>query len=226
MTHQQMMDRLKYCAKDVYTMFLVHQGITAFAKTIPGLEHSIDTCMAAIRPYLIMSLQGIRYDQQLVLAKRYENDRLMEQYIRLLNFFVGEDALKEIKGKGKSSMPGSNPQCCKYFHDLMGYPVVARGKPSKKDGQRHPSLAKQALFKLRLQQDNPVIDIVIAYRQTALETSTPLGFIPWKDDNNQIINKQQYVKQQQEIQDRGVGPRPEVRQLASGDDSDDSQLST
>lgn len=196
MTTQQMFDRLKYCAKDVYTMYLVHKGIEEFAKKIPGLQHSIDTCMAAIRPYLIMSLQGIRYDDKLVAAKRHENDRLMEQYLRLLKFFIGEDNLKEIRGKGKSAMPGSNPQCCTYFHKMLDYPIVARGKPSKKDGERHPSLAKQALFKLRLQHDNPVIDICIAYRQVALETSTPLGFIPWRDDDNKIINRNEYIKKQ------------------------------
>jgi len=222
MTREQMFDRLKYCAKDVYTMFLVHKAIEEFAKTIPGMQHSIDTCMSAIRPYLIMSLQGIKYDKDLVAAKKYENDRLMEQYLRLLEFFVGKDSLKEIRGKGKSSMPGSNPQCCRYFHEMLGYPVVARGKPSKKDGQRHPSLAKQALFKLKLQNDNPVIDICVAYRQVALETGTPLGFLPWKDDNNQIIDKQKYANEQNLIQARSFSVPNSNHSVASTGDSDES----
>lgn len=200
MTHEHMMARLKYCAKDVYTMFLVKRGIDKYSKTIPGLSDSINCVMRCIRPYLTTTIQGIRYDQQMVNEKRAENDRLMMQYIRFIDFLIGKSGMAEVKSalKGKAkAFPGSNTQCCEYFHNILGYGVVARGK-LRKDGQRHPSLAAKALYKLRLNHDNPVIDFTIAYRQTALETSTPLGFIPWKDDNNKVIDWRKYDSQREQ----------------------------
>lgn len=196
-TREDMMKRLSYCGKDVRTMYLVKQAIDAYAKTIPGLTHSIETAMASIVPYLTTTLQGIRYNQTEVDAMRKENDRLMMQYIRVINILIGESGLDDIKSKckGKSSLPGSNKQCVCYFHDLLGYPVVMRGKPNEA-GQRNPSLAKNALYKLRLNHDNAVIDFINAYRSVKLETSTPLGFIPFRDNNNQIVNPNTYVQQQ------------------------------
>ena len=175
----QMQQRLQYCAKDVYTMMLVKKGIDEYASKIPGLQLSIDSANAAIRPYLITTLQGIQYDELERQAVVKENDALMMHYIRWLDILIGKDSLKEIRGKGKSSLPSSNKQCCEYFHNLLGYPVVARGE-MRQDGSRAPSLGKKAMYKLRLKHDNPVIDIVLAYRECAKESSS-LGFIPWKD---------------------------------------------
>jgi hypothetical protein len=194
MTKEQMMARMKYCGKDVYTMALIRKAIDEYAATIPGLTDSIRCANESIRPYLVTNLTGIRYNQQEVNEKRYENDRLMEQYMRIINLLIGPNGLTEMKSlvKGKmSSFPNSNQQCCCYFHDILGYPVVARGKV-KKDGTRAPSLGKKAMFKLRLNHDNPVIDFCLAYRQVKLETTTPLGFTPWKDDNDQVINPNTY----------------------------------
>lgn len=205
MTPSQMQARLKYCGKDVYTMFLIHQAIEKYASTIPGLSDSIACVMRGIRPYLTTTIQGIRYDQEEVNRTRKENDELMVQYLRIINLLIGPSGMEEVRSAIKTkarAFPSSNPQTVKYFHDMLGYKVVGRGKPSKRDGQRRPSLAKKFMFKLRLQYDNPVIDFCIAYRQTALETNTPLGFTPWKDDNGKVINWRTYhqdVAQQQAL---------------------------
>lgn len=166
-----------YCGLDVYSMRLVHRGQMAYAAKRPGLIESIQQANDSIKPYLITSLTGIRFDEQLRQAKLQENDRLMMQYLRMLEILIGKENLKDIRGKGKSSMPSSNPQCIKYFHDLLGYPVVAKGK-EKKDGTRNASLGKKAMFKLRLKHDNPVIDIILAYRETMKESGA-LKFTPW-----------------------------------------------
>lgn len=79
-------------------------------------------------------------------------------------------------------MPGSNKQCCTYFHDMLGYPVISRGKETKK-GTRNASLAKQNMYKLRLRFDNPVIDFCLAYRELAKESGS-LKFNPWIDDSH------------------------------------------
>lgn len=190
-THEQMMDRMRYCGKDVFTMYLIHQAIAEYAKSKIGLQDSIDTAMASIIPYLTMSLQGIRYDEELRAKLAAENDRLMEQYLRWINILIGEEGMKQVKSVIKTkagSMPNSNPQCVQYFHNMLGYPVVAKSKPNKL-GIRNPSLAKDAMFKLRLQHDNPVIDICNLFRSCKLETTVPLGFMPWKTDDNKIYEQ-------------------------------------
>lgn len=184
LTRDQMMARLRYCAKDVYTMYLVFKGIEAYSTTIPGLADSIAVAMASIRPYLIVSLQGIRYDAAKVKAIMSENDQLMMQYMRCCRLLIGEQGMKDVqsavKGGKSHAFPGSNKQCVKYFHDILEYPVVAR---SKKTGE--PSLGKQAIFKLALKHENPVLQFIIAYREVSKSYGT-LKFIPWKDDNNQV----------------------------------------
>jgi len=188
-TPEQMKQRMAYCGKDVFTMHLIRKAIMAYAKTVPGLEHSIATVMKQIVPYIATTLQGIGYDETLRQSMRAENDALMEQYLRMIRILIGETGLLEVqsclKGKAKA-FPGSNKQCVQYFHNILGYPIVHRSKPDK-NGVRNPSLAKQAMFKLRLKHNNPVIDICNLYRGVKLETTTPLGFYPWKDDNNKIM---------------------------------------
>ena len=189
MTREQMYKRMAYCGKDVYTMYLIHQEITKYAKTIPGLTDSINTAQSHIVPYLITTIQGIQYDMVKLVALQKENDRLMMQYIRVINILIGEGGLaeikKEVKGKAKS-FAGSNTQCVEYFHNILGYPVVYR---SPKTGK--PGLGKKNMYKLALKHNNPVITFVLLYRTVAKEYST-LKFLPWRDDNNKIIDHKTY----------------------------------
>jgi len=190
-TKDQMMARLRYCGKDVYTMYLVHQAIESYAKTIPGLQDSIRVANNSIVPYLTTSMQGIRYDAEILNTTRNENDRLMEQYLRIINNLIGDTALTEIRRtiKGKArAFPGSNTQCCHYFHEMLGYPVVARSKQTGK-----PSLGKKAMYKLALTHDNPVIRLTLMFRAVQKEYGT-LRFLPWRDDNNKIIDWKEWEK--------------------------------
>lgn len=182
----QMDARLRYCAKDVRTMFLIHKAIEKYACTIPGLTHSIQTAMDSIKPYLITSIQGIKYNETKVEEIKKENDELMMQYARMICLLIGEQGMAAVRAsiKGKPSLfPGSNAQCIAYFHDLLGYPVVARSKKTQK-----PSLGKLALYKLALKHgDNPVITLTLMYRKIAKEYGT-LKFMPWKDNEGNIYD--------------------------------------
>jgi hypothetical protein len=180
-TKQQMMDRMKYCGKDVYTMFLVHMGIVKLQKQVVGLEHSINTANASIMPYLINTLTGIRVNQEKLKEIQNENDRLMTQYLRICDILIGPEGKKEIKERMSSKpkgFPNSSTQCCIYFHDLLGYPVVARSPQTGK-----PSLGKKAIFSLALRHDNPVLKVVTQFRILSKEYSS-LKFNPWKGDRN------------------------------------------
>jgi len=189
MTHDQMMARLKYCGKDVYTMFLVHKAQEKYAKTIPGLSHSIETANACIVPYLVTTLQGIRYNEEKVKKLMHENDRLMMQYLRLIKILIGESGMEDVKRavKGKAKAFANSPvQTIKYFHDLLGYAEVAKTDTGK------PSLGAKAMYKLALKYpENPVIQLVLRYRELAKESGA-LKFLPWRDDNNNIIHWRQY----------------------------------
>lgn len=177
MTMQQAEQKWRYCGKDVFTMVLIHKAIEEYAKKIPGLQDSIKAANDAINAYMLMTLQGFLYDEQMVEAIFKENDRLMMQYNRMLGILIGKENLKEIAGKSLKSMPGSNKQCVKYFHEMLGYPVIAWGKEGK-TGKRNPSLGKTAMFKLALKYNNPVINIVLAFRECAKESGS-LKFNPW-----------------------------------------------
>lgn len=189
-TYHHMMQKLQYCGKDVYTMGLIHREMTKYSKTIPGLERSIQVSMDSIRPYLTMTMQGIRYSLKKVDEVKAENDALMNQYVRIINMLVGDYGLtesrKSLKGKG-GLFPGSNKQICHYFHTLLQYEVVGRSKTTDE-----PSLGKKAMFTLALQYpDNPVITFILLYRAVQKEYGS-LKFVPWKDDNNQLIRKGTY----------------------------------
>jgi len=157
----------KYCGKDVYTMRLCHMAIVEYARRQPGLEDSIAQAMSSIRPYLITTLQGIKYDNNALVSVMKTNDRLMTQYLRFIKLLCGYQML-----------PSSSKQTVNYFHDKLHYPVIDYGKPSKKDGTKKPSLGKKNIFKLRLRYNNPVLDLCINYRETMKESGS-LKFTPW-----------------------------------------------
>lgn len=176
-TQEDMMKLMRYCGKDVYTMKLIKHGIDTYANTFPGLKASIQQANRSIEAYVTNTLMGIHYKQEILDAIVKENDRLMMQYLRCIKLLVGEDIIKVFQKRYKGPLPGSNPQCVTYFHDMLGYPIVSRGKV-RKDGKRYPSLAKHAIYVLRLKHDNPVIDFTMAYRETQKETGSLL-FEPW-----------------------------------------------
>ena len=152
----------QYCGKDVYTMRLVKEAQMEYAKNDKGLMNSIDQAMKSIRPYLIMSLLGMKYNEEKRQAWILESDRLCMQYMRCMQILTGP----------KVEMLISNKRCTKYFNEMLGYPIVKR---TKSGGS---SLAADALLKLKLKHDNPVIDFLLKYREKLKETGT-LQFKEW-----------------------------------------------
>ncbi len=194
-TQQHMMDKLRYCAKDVYTMSLCRQKQNEYAIKIPGLLDSINTAQNSIRPYLTATIQGISYNKEKLEKVKKENDLLMMHYMRAIRVLIGETAMEEVKKsvKGKAKgFPSSNTQCCYYFHEMLGYPILMRSAKTHK-----PSLGKKIMFRLALKfPDNPVITLVLMYRILAKEYSS-LKFIPFKDDEGKIIDPTKYSEQLQ-----------------------------
>ncbi len=152
----------KYCGKDVFTMYLVKKWQDEMAAKDEGLKASIDLAMRAIKPYLTATILGMKFNQEKIKEQLGLNDRLMMQYLRIIKSLTGGEVLPLI----------SNQKCTKYFHDQLGYPIVAR---TPNGG---PSLAEDSLYKLALKVKNPVIDFLIKYRQVQKESGC-LNFNPW-----------------------------------------------
>lgn len=197
-TTEHMKQKMKYCALDVYGMREVYNKQMEYAARVPGLLDSIECANNSIRPYMITSLQGIKYSPEKVQELITSNDRLMNQYIRFINLLIGPVSMIEVKKsikdyKKAKSFPNSNSQCCKYFHDMLGYSVIRR---SKKTGK--PSLAAVLLYKLALKYpDNPVITFTLLFRQLAKETST-LKFQAYKGDDDKVIKVTDDTSSEQE----------------------------
>ncbi len=158
-----------YNMKDVYGMRLVHESQMRYVQSSEaprGLAASIAQGMRAIRPFLLMTLQGIRFDDDLRQLMLNNNDRLMTQYLRAIKILCGENI---------DLLPTSSKSCVRYFHDALGYPIVGR---SKKTGE--PSLNETNMWRLKLKQPQNVnVDFCIKFRQKKKESGM-LGFEPWK----------------------------------------------
>lgn len=155
----------RYCGKDVYTMVLIKKAQLEYAAKIPGLPQSIAQANASIRPYLITTLLGIHYNEEMRAKWVRDNDKLCEQYLRIIRILCGSDVAPLL----------SNKACCKYFHEQLGYDVVLRSKLTGR-----PSLGKDALLKLKLKHVNPVIDFLLKLRELQKESSAALTFVPWR----------------------------------------------
>ena len=152
-----------YNGKDVFTTALIRKAQLAYAVKIPGLMSSIEQSNNSVYAYMVNSLLGIHFDdveRQRIIA---ENDKKMEQLLRMVRILADDLVL-----------PTSNVQCVKYFHDKLGYKVVARSLKT-----RQPSLGKEHLYKLKLlYPDNAMINVINEYRRVQKETSS-MDFLPW-----------------------------------------------
>lgn len=166
--HEQESALWRYNAQDVWTTIQIRAAQLDYASKRLGLTESIENSMRSLRPYLIVSLTGIHYKEELLKGIQEHNDRVMTQILRICKVLVGRDFL-----------PSSSDQCVRYFHDELGYPVVARSERTGK-----PSLAKQNIQKLKLKLramklENPVLDLALTYRALQVESSN-LGFVPYR----------------------------------------------
>lgn len=156
-----------YCGKDIFTMYLVHLAQLERMSKDPGLKASIELAMECIEPYELMGLMGMNFDENLRQKQIHIGDRKMENYMGMIQMLTGSGTSPLI----------SNKTCTEYFHSQLGYKVVARTPANR------ASLKAENLYKLQLDHDNPVIKLLIAYRETQKATST-LKFKVWKEKEN------------------------------------------
>lgn len=156
----------RYCGKDVYTMAWIRAKQQAYASNDDGLMDSIDQVNECCKPYLTMEMTGINVDTDRIQSIMDYNDRLMNQYLRIMKVLMGPTVDFPLI---------SSQKCAKYFHDMLDYPVLQRTKTGA------PQLDETTLLKLKLKfPGNPVIDFLLAYRERKKETGS-MKFKPmWK----------------------------------------------
>lgn len=173
MNHDQAYQLWSYCGKDVFTMMLVYEAQLEFAKTVTGLTESIEQACASIRPYLIASLTGLWYDRVKLEERKSEIERRMFQYLRIAQILTGPETPHLI----------SSQRCIKYFHDLLEYKVQGRTDKGA------PSFDKKTILKLRQHYPNPVLTLLLHYKDIKKQFSD-MKFIPWKQEENLTLTQQ------------------------------------
>lgn len=158
-----------YNAHDVFSMRLVHRAIEAHAAGVTGLPESITQANASLYPYLLAGLHGFRISEIDLAQHKITVDSRLEQLRRIMRILTGRPKFN----------PDSPKQIVDYFHSELGYKVVARSDSGA------PSLGSKALYSLALKYPNPLIQILLNYRELSMELtmSTFHGFsLPWRTE--------------------------------------------
>ena len=172
-TSDQETKNLQYCGKDVSTTLLVKEGIDKHASVQRGLVQSIQQAMLQVRPYIIVSLTGMKFNQLKRQKLMDYNSALMVQYLRLINYLVGYEL-----------SPSSPKQCIKYFHEELEYDVVMRTNIGA------PSLKGDAIEQLKLRHpENLVLTLCVLYRAARKQCGS-LKFKPWKATASTLLDEE------------------------------------
>ena len=136
-----------YNAKDVLTTALIRPAIDRLAK-FHKAEDSIKQVNASIRPYLMATLQGIRYKKDKVDSIIAENNRYCNQITRMLKLLVGVEL-----------NPNSPKQVSEYLYKGLRLKKPQRDLTNEKTLLQH-----------RLLNNIPTITMILRYRTTAKES--------------------------------------------------------
>lgn len=158
----QYMTLRQYNVKDVVVLREIYYGQLAAAAADKGLEDSVAQVSEQQYDAAFMSLHGL----ELNLAKRRiiikDCEKRYNDLARVLKFLVG-----------KPLNPGSPDQVADYLHTALGY------RPEKTTKTGAPSVAGDALYKIKLKHPkNLAIDVIIEMRRM-VKLKGMLGFKDW-----------------------------------------------
>ena len=152
---QQILSLYHYNAKDVISLALLKPKLELHAKQLYA-EESIQQVNDSITPYLTAIYQGLNYNKQDLDAKIIANTRYCAQLSRMLKLLVGYEL-----------NPNSPKQVSNYLYNCMLYKKPAKDLTNEK-----------TLLQLRLKYPNPVLTIILKYREVAKQ-SGQLKFPPY-----------------------------------------------
>lgn len=151
-----------YNIKDVVVLREIYYGQLEVARHDSGLQDSVDQACRSLADYAFMSLHGMHFDpvKRGAIVRRCEER--YKQLARVLRVLVGFDL-----------NPGSPDQVVKYLHGQMRY------KPEKTTDKGAPSVAGDALYKIKLKHPkNLAIDVIFEMRRM-VKLKGMLGFQQW-----------------------------------------------
>lgn len=155
-THNSIQDDqlMEYNSRDVQVLSSIHAQQLSLAK-ITGATASVEAVNRSIPVYAKMGLRGIIVSTGQRFIKQKMLERRLTQLQRLADLMLGVH-------KFELSSPA---QCVHYFHNVMGLPPVEKTPTGK------PSLKGDNLYVLALGTDNPMIPLIIQYRELDKEHS-------------------------------------------------------
>lgn len=145
----------QYNARDVYNLKLIKDAQSSYAQTVPGLGDSIEQANSSVVPYLVTSLTGLRLDTLSLSSVQSALEKKKNLYSKMASILVG-----------KPFNPASTQQCASFFHDTLHYPVVSRTEKGS------PALGSKQLYQLQLKHSNPLIPVILKYREAAKDASS------------------------------------------------------
>jgi len=154
-SHDQEQRLWQYNARDVFNLKLIKDAQLSYAAKDPGLLASISQGNDSIIPYLVTSITGLRLDTLTLSRTQMELTRKRELFARIASILVGAPF-----------NPASSKQCADFFHKKLSYPVVSR------TSQGAPALGSKQLFQLQLKHANPLIPVILKYREAAKDASS------------------------------------------------------
>ena len=151
-----------YNVKDVIVLREIYYGQIDLISRDRGLQDSVDQASRSLADYAFMSLHGMHFDP---VKRGYIVRRCEERYRqlqRVLKILVGFDL-----------NPGSPDQVVNYLHTQLRY------KPEKTTDKGSPSVAGDALYKIKLKHPkNVAIDVIFEMRRM-VKLKGMLGFQQW-----------------------------------------------
>lgn len=155
-THNSAQDLqlMEYNSRDVQVLSSIHISQLEYANRLGSLD-SIECVNRSIPVYAKMGLRGIIVSTGERFIKQKQLQRRLTQLQRLADLALGQFKFELSSPK----------QCVHYFHNVMGLP------PVEKTPSGNPSLKGDNLYVLALATENPMIPIIIEYRELDKEHS-------------------------------------------------------
>jgi hypothetical protein len=145
----------EYNAKDVWCTRMVHRDQVEWASARPAFVQSIAQANDSIYPYIIMTTTGCRISRQRLAVFKSQLTARVKQLERVLRCLTGVKALN----------PNSVDQLRKFFYGALYY------KPPSYTDTGKPALGEKQIYQLALKYPNPVLQILLQYRELSKELS-------------------------------------------------------
>lgn len=150
-TQQETMYR--YNANDVFAMRLVYLAQQRRLAADHAMAASVAQANSSVYPYLLASLKGFAIEKFKLAASQVKLQARIKLLLRIIRLLIDDPKFN----------PDSPKQIVKYFHDKLKYKVVERTDAGA------PSLGGKAMYTLALKYPNPLIQLILYYREIQKE---------------------------------------------------------